>query len=289
MTVGELVASAEGQLASKGVPEAAANAEFLMAHLLECKRPAVRLQSSRALSANQERHYRQLVLERGRRVPLAYVLGSQDFMGLDIRVTPAVLIPRPETEELVEAAVEAAKRVPRRAGSLQVLDIGTGSGCVSIALAHLLPEAQIVATDISAPALALAQDNARAHQLGQRIRFVQADLFHPAGKRTTAAWADVAVSNPPYIPSGELPGLEPEVLKEPRLALDGGPDGLAAIRAIIDEVPPDLRPGGWLALEIGHGQHEAVRGLLAAKGFHSIEVRRDAQGELRIALAKRPG
>ncbi|MBI4348216.1 MAG: peptide chain release factor N(5)-glutamine methyltransferase [Elusimicrobia bacterium] len=287
MTVDQLRRKAQEHLASCRVPEEAANAELILAYVLECRRPELRLNGARPLTGRQEHQAWHLVLERSRRIPLAYVLGSQEFMGLDIKVSPSVLIPRPETEELVAAAVDLVRRAPAVGRAAQVLDIGTGSGCVSVALAHLLPEAQIVATDISPAALALAEENARRHQLGRRIRIMKADLFHP-GKRTSG-WADVAVSNPPYIPTKELARLEPEVLREPRLALDGGPDGLAAIRAIVAEAPADLRPGGWLLLEIGHGQGPAVRQFLAKAGYTDIDVRKDAQGVPRIASARRPG
>ena len=206
---------------------------------------------------------------------------------MELEVNPSVLIPRPETEELVQAVVSLAPRIPRVSSALQVLDIGTGSGCVAIALAHLLPEAQIVATDISAAALALAEKNARRYQLGGRIRFMQADLFSLAQGSGRRAWADIAVSNPPYIPSAQVARLEPEVLQEPLLALDGGKDGLAAIRAIAAEAPVDLKPGGWLALEIGHDQGPVVRRLLETAGFKELELRKDAQGVERIVLARR--
>lgn len=283
MTVAELAAKAEKQLASKGVPEAPVNAELILAHVLGCRRPEVRLNAKRALTPKQELQAWHLTLQRAKRQPLAYVLESQEFMGLELRVTPNVLIPRPETEELVLAVVELA----RRTKASQLLDIGTGSGCVSIALAHLLPEAQIVATDISPAALELAEKNARRHDLGRRIRFLKADLFNP--ERRARPWADIAVSNPPYIPTRELAGLEPEVLKEPRLALDGGPDGLAAVRGVVEAAPADLKPGGWLALEIGHDQGKAVRRLLEDSGYAETELRRDAQGVERIALGRRAG
>ena len=286
MTVAETLAKAEQFLASKRVSEAGANAEFILAHVLGCRRPELRVRGERPLTPQEERHAWHLLHERGGRQPLAYVLGTQEFMGLELEVNPSVLIPRPETEELVQAVVLLASRIPRGASALQVLDIGTGSGCVSVALAHLLPEAQIVATDISAGALALAEKNARRHQLGRRIRFLQADLFSAAGG-ARRAWADIAVSNPPYIPSAEVARLEPEVLREPRLALDGGKDGLEAIRAIVAEAPVDLKAGGFLALEIGHDQGPAVRRLLEKAGFKDIELRKDAQGIERIVLARR--
>ena len=299
MNVGELQRKAEAHFKKAGVSEEAANAELILSYVLECRRPEVRLNSLRALTPKQEHQSWHLVLERSKRIPLAYVLGTQEFMGLEIKVSTSVLIPRPETEELVGAAIEVAKRVPHTGRPLQVLDIGTGSGCVSIALAHLLPDAQIVATDISPAALVLADENARRHQVGSRIRILKADLFHPDRQRAASGcpkglsgsgrsgWADIAVSNPPYIPTKELAKLEREVLREPKLALDGGPDGLAAVRAIIAEVPADLKPGGWLLLEIGHGQAKAVHKLLAEAGYVDVEIRPDAQGVPRIVLGRR--
>lgn len=283
MLVRELQAKAERQLYSRKVPEAEVNVELILAHVLGCRRPEVRLNGARSLSAKQEHQAWHLVLERSKRIPMAYVLGTQEFMGLELRVTPSVLIPRPETEELVQTVVDLA----RMTKAAHLLDIGTGSGCVSVALAHLLPEAQIVATEISPAALELAEKNARAHDLGRRIRFLKADLFQP-GRRAAKGWADIAVSNPPYIPTAELPKLEPEVLREPRLALDGGQDGLDAIKAIINEAPIDLKPGGWLVLEIGHDQDAAVRRLLAEAGYVEVQVRPDAQGVPRIALGRLP-
>ena len=268
-------------LEARGVPEAQANAEFIMAAVLKTNRNDVRLGSSHPLDEKQGFHFWNLVKERGERVPLAYVLESQDFMGLDIAVTREVLVPRPETEELVAEAQARLKLLARP--NPVVLEIGTGTGCVAIALAKSVPGAMVYATEISPAALALAQKNAETHGVSRRIRFLNEDLFKPSSM--AAGWADVVVSNPPYIPSGEIAGLEPEVLKEPRLALDGGRDGLDAIRAIVADAPRHIRQGGWMVLEIGSGQGAAVRGLLEQAGGGSVAIRKDLQGLDRIALA----
>ncbi|MDE2238051.1 MAG: peptide chain release factor N(5)-glutamine methyltransferase, partial [Elusimicrobia bacterium] len=209
-------------------------------------------------------------------------LGNQPFMGLEIKVSPAALIPRPETEGLVCEALELLK--PRAEEPLTLLELGTGTGCIAIALARALPQATIYATDVSQAALRLAEQNALAHHVARRIRFVQEDLFGASGPR---GWADLAISNPPYIPTAELARLEPELLCEPRLALDGGKDGLAAIRAIVAAAPGVLKPGGWLALEIGSEQGQSALGLLADAGFEERRVRKDLQGLDRVALARR--
>ncbi|MBI5239205.1 MAG: peptide chain release factor N(5)-glutamine methyltransferase [Elusimicrobia bacterium] len=280
-TAGEWLGDAAAFFRKKGVPEAEANAEFIMAAVLETGRNDVRLGASHPLSEKQGFHFWELVQERGQRVPLGYVLGSQGFMGLDIAVTRDVLVPRPETEELAAAArdlLQAGRPDPT------VLEIGTGTGCVAIALAKALPGATVYATELSPAALALALRNAEAHGVSRRIRFLKEDLFKPAARG--AGWADLVVSNPPYIPSAEIDRLEPEVRKEPRLALDGGKDGLDAIRAIAADAPRHIRKGGWLVLEIGSEQGAAVRGLLEGAGGAAVEVRRDLQGLDRIAVAR---
>lgn len=290
-TARELLGRAREHLASRRVPEPEANAEFLLAAVLGKGRAALKADPRRLLSPEQGRAFWRLVLERGRRVPLAYVLGTQQFLGLELKVGPGVLIPRPETEELVEAAAALARGPGAGARPLFALDIGTGSGCIALALAKLLPSASVWATDISTEALALARENARRLGLAGRVRFVPADLHRPMPSPLpgAAGWADLIVSNPPYIPSGRLVRLEPELGHEPRLALDGGPDGLGAVRAILGQAPRHLRAGGWLALEIDEGQGEAVRSLMRGAGLESVEIRRDLAGLERIALGRAAG
>lgn len=282
MNVAGWLAKGEAQLTERGVPEAKASAEFLMAEMLGVGRGAALLRGAQELTGKQEHHYATWIRERAKRLPLAYIVGHQPFLGIKIDVTRDSLIPRPETEELVlecERLVKALK-VP----APKVLEIGTGTGCVAIALAQLLPQATVFATDVSDKALELARKNALAHHVSNRIRFVSEDLF--SEKPGLRGWADLLVSNPPYIPTKDLDKLEPEVKFEPRLALDGGKDGLDAIRAIVKAAPTMLKPGGYLALEIETRQGPAVAALLGAAGFTGVHVKKDASGHDRIAVGK---
>lgn len=276
------LAKAEAYLAEKGVPEAAANAEFLLAEALGVGRGRVRAEGTRALTKKQALRFWETVKTRGRRIPLAYVLGWQPFAGCRIEVDASVLIPRPETEELVELAAREAESFGR---PVHVVDVGTGSGCVAIALAKRLPEAVVYATDVSPAALRLASANALANHVSRQVRVLREDLFKP---HAGAPWADVAVSNPPYIPSAEVDRLEPEVLKEPRLALDGGKDGLLHIRAIAGDARRLVKPGGRVLLEFGAGQAPDVRRLLEKGGLSGVRIVRDAQGIERFACALIP-
>ncbi len=222
------------------------------------------------------------VERRADRIPLGYVLGNQPFLGVSLRVGPGVLVPRPSTEDLVSSAIGLLKSegpLPSR-----ILDIGTGSGAIAIALAKSFPEARVVATDITAAALRTARLNARAAGL-KNIRILQEDLRRPpAGEKP---WADLVISNPPYIPTAEIASLEPEVRREPRRALDGGPDGLDAIARVIGRAARCLKIKGLVALEMGFGQAERVRCLLRRQGFLDVKVIKDSEGLDRIALARR--
>ncbi len=282
MTADEWLEKAAAFLEERGVPEARPSAEFLLAEVLGVGRATALSRGRTPLNERQALHFWDWVKRRGRREPLAYILGTQPFLGLDIEVTRDCLIPRPETEELV---VECERLLKSSAASApKILEIGTGTGCVAIALAQLLPAATVIATDLSDKALALAFKNALAHNAHRRIRFVREDLF--SGRQSLRGWADLLVSNPPYIPTKDLDALEPEVKAEPRLALDGGRDGLDAIRAIVAGAAAMLKPGGHLALEIEERQGPAVSGLLRAAGFKGVVVKKDAQGRDRIAVGK---
>lgn len=278
----EWLEKAESYLIDRGVPEPRASAEFLMAEMLGVGRATALAQGDRKLNEKQAFNFWDWIKERGKRMPLGYVIGHQPFLGLKIEVTRDSLIPRPETEELVlecERLVKASG-----AAAPKILEVGTGTGCVAIALAQLLPSATVFATDLSDKALALALKNAIAHHVSNRIRFVREDLFSDrVGPR---GWADLFVSNPPYIPSKEVDRLEPEVRHEPRMALDGGKDGLDALRAIIAAAPKMLKTDGYIALEIGSAQGAAVSKLLNNAGFAGILVKKDAQGHDRIVVGK---
>ncbi len=286
-TAAEWLAKAQRHLERQKVPEAGANAEWLMAETLRVGRGRLALEGGRALSERQQNQFWNLVLQRAKRIPLAYVLGRQPFMGLEIHVTSSVLIPRPETEELVS---EAARRLKDKENQpLRILEIGTGSGCIAVALATLFPKARIYATDVSPAALDLALKNALAHGRSGQIRFVREDFLKEGFSLGGAAgWADLVISNPPYIPTARLKNLEPEVLREPILALDGGKDGLDAIRAIVQAAPRLLAPGGWLVLEIDCEQGRAVEDLMRGAGLSQACVLKDAQGLDRVALGLRP-
>ncbi|UPT73329.1 MAG: peptide chain release factor N(5)-glutamine methyltransferase [Elusimicrobiota bacterium] len=281
-TVGEWLAKAEKYLDERGVPEARASAEFLMAEMFGVSRPAALLQSARGLTVKETHQYWDWIKWRGKRLPVAYILGHQPFLGIKIEVTRDSLVPRPETEELVLECERLLKKV----ATPKILEIGTGTGCIAIALAQLLPSATIFATDLSKAALDLAQKNAIAQHVGNRIRFVREDLF--SDKQGLRGWADLLVSNPPYIPTKDLDGLDPEVQREPRLALDGGKDGLDAVRAIAAMAPKMLKPGGALAMEIGSKQGPAVAKLYASLGFKDIVIKKDLQGLERFAFGLLP-
>ncbi len=282
MTVAQWLKKGEDYLVERKVPEPRANVEFLMAATLGVGRLTAVAQGARSLTEKESFNYWAWIKERGKRQPLAYILGHQPFLGLEIEVTKDVLIPRPETEELViecERLIKAAQ-----VASPKILEIGTGSGCVAIALAQLLPQATIFATDLSEKALKLAEKNAVAHHVLSRIRFVREDLR--SGELKLRGWADLLVSNPPYIPSKEIDYLEAEVRAEPRMALDGGKDGLDAMRAITAAASKMLKPRGSLALEIGSKQGPAVSKLLDEAGFEDRFIKKDAAGLDRIAVGR---
>ena len=253
-----------------------------MAAVLKTGRGELPLHYGRVLTEKQGRSFQHLVSERAKRVPLAYVLGTQPFMGLEIIVTRDALIPRPETEEVVGEAIRLLE--PKAQQGLNVIEIGTGTGCIALALSKEFPRATVYATDISPDALKLALHNAEVNHCSRGIRFIKENLFKP--ESSPQKWADMVISNPPYIPSADIPKLQPEVLNEPFMALDGGKDGLDAIKAIIATAPRFLRPGGHIVLEIGSDQGGAVRALLEKEGFKDIIVKKDLQGLDRIAFGK---
>ena len=246
----------KGYLAEKGVENPRLEAEWLLCEALSLDRVGLYLNFDKPLSDSELAAFRGMVLRRGKREPLQYILGSQEFMGLDFQVSPAVLIPRHDTEVLVTEAVK------RGAAARSILDIGTGSGCVAIALAKALPEAEVCSVDISGEALAVARGNAERN--GAAVELVQGSLLEPfTGRRF-----DMIVSNPPYIPAAELATLQQEVRGfEPLNALDGGGDGLDFYRRITAGATGHLNEGGWLLFEVGAGQAPRVLGLLRAGGF----------------------
>ena len=271
----EVLRGAERYLADRGVENPRLNAEHLLAHALGLKRMELYLQFDRPLTEAERAPLRDLVKRRGAREPLQHVLGTAEFHGRTFACDKRALVPRPETEQLVELAVELAKAN----SAPTLLDIGTGSGVIALTLALEIPSGSIHATDLSPDALALTAENAARHALTDRVTFHQADLLPPGDTKF-----DLIIANLPYIPADEIAALSPEVRHDPHAALDGGPDGLDLIRRLIDTAPDRLAPRGALLLEIGVSQADAVNALLSARKFRDISVRPDYQNIPRFAV-----
>jgi release factor glutamine methyltransferase len=269
-------------LEAAGLASARVDAEWLLAGLLGVGRVAVRLDLAGTIPAPIAERYAHAVSRRARREPLQRILGWEEFRGVRVRLTDAVLVPRPETEALVEWALALLPPPGRR--QLLAIDVGTGSGCIACALASERPDLDVIAVDVSPAAAAIARDNARALDLAARVRVVAADLFD--GIRDLGA--DLIVSNPPYLPTALLPELPPEVrIHEPTLALDGGGDGLTLIRRIVTTVRRCLRPSGALLVETSGGdQAEAAAALLRAAGWDQVAVRADLVGIERFVAGR---
>lgn len=251
-------------------------AEVLLSHALDVERAALYASPERVLSAREWERLQMLLARRCAGEPLQYLIGYIEFYNCRLEVAPAVLIPRPETEELVERIVKDFPDAPAR-----VLDLGTGSGAIAIALARAWPTSSFVASDISEDALALAHKNAVLNGVAERIRFVRSDWFSEIDGRF-----DLIVSNPPYVPTQYLASAPRELRYEPRIALDGGEDGLEALARIIQESPQYLCSCGALYLEIGSDHGASVRALLQRSGaFAQIEILRDGSGHDRFARA----
>ncbi|WP_224246323.1 peptide chain release factor N(5)-glutamine methyltransferase [Hyalangium gracile] len=256
-------------------------AEILLAHVLKTSRVRLYVDLDQPLGKEELASFRALIERRMAGEPTQYLTGVKEFYNRSFKVDARVLIPRPETELLVEAALHV---LPRDAPS-RALDVCTGSGCIAISLAAERPQASILATDVSPDACALARENAEALGVGARVTVVQGDLFAPV---PADARFQLIASNPPYIASGEIPGLSAEVRREPHLALDGGQDGLKMVRRVIEGARRYLLPGGLLAMEIGETQGSAVRELLQAAGFENARVEKDLERRDRLAFGTQP-
>jgi release factor glutamine methyltransferase len=281
MTLFEVLKGSADVLKNQRVENPRLNAELLLAQCLGFSRETLYANLRREIQTEEKKALDELLRRRMAGEPLQYLLGHQEFWSVDLKVDPRVLIPRPETEVLVDQALSIlatpSGRVPR------VLDIGTGSGAIVIALTNEFEEIFAVATDISQEALQVAKENARKVGVGQRIRFVRGDLLHPFRPLTDGVF-DLILSNPPYICRSDIEGLTREVKDhEPRLALDGGEDGLDFYRQMSRQVPSYLRKGGWLLVEIGQGQGTEISALLEQSGcFSAPELVRDLSGIERV-------
>ncbi|MBI3127467.1 MAG: peptide chain release factor N(5)-glutamine methyltransferase [Candidatus Tectomicrobia bacterium] len=280
-TAGAAAAELRRRFAAAGVENPAGDAEVLLAWLLGCDRARLHAHPETGLSLSLVERLDAAAARRERREPLAYITGEKEFWSLPFRVGPGVLVPRPETELLVERGIALLRE---REAPL-ILDLGTGSGAVAVALAHELPRARVIATDVSETALRCARENARRNGVESRVELLRADL---SGGLPEGAF-DLVVSNPPYVPSGEIAGLMPEVSRhEPVEALDGGPDGMRFLRAIIRGAPARLRPGGALLLETAPGQIPlCLAEARAAGAFAEPRAWRDLAGRERVLEAVR--
>lgn len=280
-----LLAEGARRLAEAGLPTARQDAEWLLAALLGLERFGLYLEPERAVVEAAGHRFRALIARRADHEPLQHLLGYEDFRGLRLRVSPDVLIPRPETEGLVEWALELLGSSAD--GPPLLADIGTGSGAIACALAATRPDARVLATDVSPAALAIAEGNVRALGLGSRVRVIAGDLLEPLAGEHAAV--DMIVANAPYLPSGILPALPREVFAfEPHQALDGGPDGMDVIRRLVTAAPAALRPGGRLVLEIGEDQAGPLAALMVAAGFVDVAARDDLRGVPRYLAGRMP-
>jgi release factor glutamine methyltransferase len=299
-TILEVLKWTTSRFAERGLASPRLDAELLAAHAFGLARIALYAQFDRPLQPTELGALRALVKRRQAGEPVAYITGRKEFWSLDLAVDPRVLIPRPDTETAVELVLDLLRPPrpqPREEDStekatattaavvqpppVRIADIGTGSGAIALALKRELPHAEVTAVDVSPDALTVARGN--ADKLGLVIDFVSGSLAAPLAGR---APFDVIVANLPYIPRAEIAGLAPEVQTEPRLALDGGPDGLDLVRQLVLQAGALLRPGGRLVLEIGQGQAAATAALCRAAGFASVGTRRDLDGVERVVFAQ---
>ncbi|MBU4383158.1 MAG: peptide chain release factor N(5)-glutamine methyltransferase [Proteobacteria bacterium] len=282
-TVGRLIPWAAEYLGGHGVDSPRLCGELLLSHVLGCSRLELYLRFEQPLSPEELAAFKAMIIRRKSREPVDYILGNREFYGLEFSVGPGVLVPRPETEHLVEEALARLEglETPR------VLDLCTGSGAVALTLAHERPDAEVTGCDISPEALTWARRNAHNLGLQERVRWLQGDLWEPVA--AGSGFFDVITANPPYVTTAEMAELPPEVGQfEPRLALEGGEDGLDIVRSIIAGAGAHLRPLGWLLVELGAGQAAQAARLAQASGaFAEVSLVKDLAGIERVLVCER--
>lgn len=278
-SVGELIRLSAQYLSEKGCDSPRLDAEVLLAHVLGVSRVELYLNLDKPLNNQEVDDYRILIGRRGQRIPVAYLTGRKEFYSLPLTVQPGVLIPRPETELLVEKVIELTADFLGQKDPVSILDLGTGSGAIALALACESSSIRVTAVDISPTALQTAEHNAEQLGVGDQIRIVQSDLF----ENVDGTYA-VICSNPPYIPSQELLNLQPELSVEPAVALDGGEDGLIFYGRIMDQAASFLKQPGFVVLEIGWDQGDAVREIGETRGFQWLETIPDYAGLDRVVV-----
>lgn len=277
MTIKQAILQAEQAFEKAGVPDPRIDAELILCHLTGMNRMSILMQGATTLTSEQEQRFSSLLLSRTQRKPLQYLLGTQAFYGLDFHVDDRVLIPRQETETLCEWGVAHLRKLEHP----RALDLCTGSGAIAVTLKHECPHAEVTAADLSADALEVAASNAKWNHTD--IRFVQGDLWQPLEGEVF----DLILSNPPYIPTEDCDTLQQEVMQEPRMALDGGADGLHFYRRIAQGAPAHLNPNGLIAVEVGIGEAQDVAALFAAAGLCDVQIINDLYGVERIVSARR--
>jgi release factor glutamine methyltransferase len=265
------------------VPSPRLNAELLLMFALNCERSYLYAHPERTLNAEEQSRFDEVIRERARGCPTQYITGHQEFWGLDLLVSPAVLIPRPETEHLVETVLELVKEYRFDGpGKLRMVDVGTGSGCIALSVASELPHIEIHACDISEEALEIARVNAARLTLGDKVLFRKSDLLALYANQQF----DFILSNPPYVGENEADKVQKQVREfEPKIAVFSGKEGMDIYRRLIPQAHKALRPGGWFVTEIGYSEEEKVRSLLA--GWTDIQVTTDLQGIPRVVAAKK--
>jgi release factor glutamine methyltransferase len=282
MTIHDLVQGARDRFVSAGisVPLATLDAEVLARQVLGWDRARFLTDRNEKATSVFLLQYEPLVARRERREPVSYILGTREFWGLPFEVGPDVLIPRPETEFIVEEALALVGKDTRPL----IVDVGTGSGCIAIALAREVPRARVIATDVSKHALEVARRNATRHGVADRITFVETSFLDGVEERV-----DVIVSNPPYVPALSQPALTPEVRDyEPAIAVFGGEDGLEGLRSVLEGAASHLAPGGWLVMEFGCGQDDCVTDLVSGvTGLELVKIRHDLQDIPRTVICRR--
>jgi release factor glutamine methyltransferase len=283
-TVGRLLDWTTKFLAQKGLEKPGLDSEVLLAQALGCRRIELYIRHDEIAPEEARHKFRELIRRRVEGCPVAYLVGRKEFFSLEFEVSPAVLIPRPDTECVVDECL----RLARGMAAPEVLDVGTGSGCLAVAVARQHKAARVTAVDISRPALEVAARNAERHKVGQRVRFLEGDVYAPLSPTDLF---DFILSNPPYIRRGDLAGLPVGVRDyEPHVALDGGADGFAVFDRLVAGAPQRLRPGGYLIVEIGSAQEAPARQRIAgAAGFDLAPTIRDGSGHPRVLRARWKG
>ncbi len=285
-TIRQVLGDGKKYLAGRGIESARLDAELLLCMVAGCRREGLYLDYERSLGKREEKLFQNLLQRRGRREPISYITGRKEFWSMDFFVSPNVLVPRPETELLIDVSLKVLGELSKK-GPVNILELGTGSGVIAVSLSKEWSQAEIWATDISPGALKVSATNATRYETRDKIRFLQGDLFEPVKER--AGSFQLIVSNPPYVRRGEFENLSPEVREwEPRLALDGGEDGLDFYRRIIRGAPVYLADGSFLALEMGADMGRDLLRLIEMVGLYSeTSIYQDYAGQDRVMVARK--